>query len=114
MTQALPFVRAWESAILHFNSAAEHSMFKRALFQLATRGFASHAGRQGEIVDAVSNAHRHLPGSVLKVRLEGATWQREERERVCDCCCCFVSASAPIPVRSSAETAGRGVQGGRG
>lgn len=40
----------------------------RGLLQLAQRGFASHAGRQGEIVGACSDAHRHLPGAVMQVR----------------------------------------------
>ncbi|KIY99826.1 Serine--pyruvate aminotransferase [Monoraphidium neglectum] len=36
---------------------------RRGLWQLAQRAFASHAGRPGEAVPAISNAHRLAPGS---------------------------------------------------
>jgi hypothetical protein len=41
---------------------------RRGVFALAQRAFASHAGRAGEVVEATSNAHRHVPGGVIDVR----------------------------------------------
>ncbi|KAI8464731.1 MAG: alanine-glyoxylate transaminase [Monoraphidium minutum] len=39
---------------------------RRGIWQVATRAFSSHAGRAGEVVDPISNAHRSL-GGVMQV-----------------------------------------------